>query len=402
MKKSLNMKFTYMMVATIISALGSYAFNFAFMTHIYNISGQDKTYMGLTQLFFISGMLLGNISGGPLGEKHNRKHILVLCEAIRLPLSLIFIFTNNIWALLITHGLKTYFAGVSTPIKRAFITDIVDKENIDKANNLFSASYAIVHILGPLIGTWGYSYFKQLDEIVYLDMATFVISIILLGLIVNIVEKKKEKSHFFDDLKEGINHIKARYDLRGLYERHALVGVFSGIVIPLILPFLTEVLGKTEKEYGIMMVVFGAGGITGAIFNKKVSKKFGLGKTLFFTSLIEPILLFIWAMGFNYYISLGVFYLWGILFFTRAPGQFNYLANFVDKGFISRTNAVLDFIFTLTNISASFLISAIGNNVQTKQLLMGAAIFYAIINILRVNAVSSIALKREEYEAQNS
>jgi MFS family permease len=395
------MKFTYMMVATIISALGSYAFNFAFMTHIYNVSGGDKTYMGLTQLFFISGMLLGNISGGPIGEKHDRKKILILCEAIRLPLSIVFILTNNIWALLFTHGFKTFFAGISTPTKRAFITDIVDKEHIDKANNLFSASYAIVHIAGPLIGTWGYSYFKQLDEIVYLDISTFVLSIILLGMITNVEYIKKEGANFVQDLKEGISHIRARLDLRGLYERHALVGIYSGIVIPLILPFLTEVLGKSEKEYGIMMVVFGVGGITGAILNKKISSKLGLGKTLFFTSLIEPILLLTWAIGVNYYVSLFVFYLWGILFFTRAPGQFNYLANYVNKGFISRTNAVLDFIFTLTNISASFIISVIGNRMETKTLLIYAAISYAVINIIRYNAITSNALRREEYEAEN-
>ena len=398
MKNSGNKKFTYMMVATIVSALGSYAFNFAFMTHIYNISNHDKTYMGLTQLFFITGMLLGNISGGPIGEKHNRKHILLICEAVRLPLSIVFLLTNNIWALLITHGLKTFFAGVSTPTKRAFITDIVHKDKIQKANNMFSASYAIVHILGPLIGTWGYSYFKGLEEIVYLDMATFAISIILLGLIRNIKTKNHSESHFLDDLKEGVTYIKKRMDLRGLYERHALVGVFSGIVIPLILPFLTEVLGKTEKEYGIMMMLFGLGGISGALMNKKITKKFGLGKTLFVTSLIEPILLLLWASGINYYVSLLVFYLWGILFFTRAPGQFNYLANYVSKNFISRTNAVLDFIFTLTNITASFVISIIGNNLATKQLLIGAAIFYAFVNIVRLNTTSSIALKREQHE----
>lgn len=399
MKMPKNMKFTYMMVATIISALGSYAFNFAFMTHIYKVSGGDKTYMGLTQLFFITGMLLGNISGGPIGEKHNRKNILILCELIRLPLSVVFLLTNNIWALLFTHGFKTFFAGISTPTKRAFITDIVETEHIDKANNIFSASYAIVHIAGPLIGTWGYSYFKKLDEIVYLDMATFALSIILLLLIHNVVEIKKSSTNFFEDLKEGINHIKGRYDLRGLYERHALVGVFSGIVIPLILPFLTEVLAKTEKEYGVMMVVFGVGGITGAVFNKKISQKLGLGKTLFYTSLVEPILLFLWASGISYHFSLFVFFLWGFLFFTRAPGQFNYLANFVNKSFISRTNAVLDFIFTLTNISASFLISIIGNRVETKGLLIGAALSYAVINIIRFNAFSSKALKREEHEA---
>ncbi len=377
------------MVATVISALGSYAFNFAFMAYIYDISGHDKSFMGLTQLFFVTGMLIGNVTAGPLGERSNRRNLLTICEVIRIPLSIVFLLTNNIWALLITHGLKTIFAGISTPCKRAFINDITPVENIAKANNIFSASYALVHILGPLIGTWGYSYFKSITNLVYFDISTFIIAPALFMLI-NVTHFKKIATHsFVADIKDGINYVKNRFDLRGLYERHALIGIFSGIVIPLILPFMHDVLGKGEKEYGVAMLIFGLGGLSGALINKKVISKFGIGRVLVFTSFIEPLFLLIWALGINYYISQTVFYFWGVLFFVRVPSQFSYLSHHVAKGYISRTNALLDFIFTLTNISASAIISILGQRVNTKELLVGCALLYFIINLSRMFAISS-------------
>ncbi|MAX67284.1 MAG: MFS transporter [Bacteriovoracaceae bacterium] len=393
-------KYTLTLLATIVSALGSYAFNFAFMAHIYRISDHDKTYMGLTQVFFIVGMLIGNIYAGPIGDRLNRRSVLIFCEIIRIPFTLSFFFLENIWGLMCLHGMKTIFAGVSTPCKRAFILDILPSNLVPSGNNLFSASFAIVHILGPLIGTWCYAKYQALDVVLYFDLLTYIISIIFFLLIPRItaLKTRQVKSYFIQELKDGLYYIKRRLDLRGLYERHALIGIFSGFTIPLILPFLVEVFGKSEIEYGHMMVLFGLGGVTGGLLYKKVTRKFSIGKVLFYSSLLEPFLMFIWAWGINYFVSCGLFYLWGMLFFIRAPSQFSYLSQHVDKAMISRTNAVLDFIFTLTNISASCLISLVGNRVETKNFLLACALFYMIINFLRINSLSSHHLKREKYE----
>lgn len=395
MKKE-NINFTLLMAATIISSLGSYAFNFAFMSYMFDISGGNKSFMGLTQLFFVAGMLSGNILAGPVAEKSNRKNLLIFCEVIRIPLSLVFIFTQNIWGLLITHGLKTIFAGISTPAKRSFINDIIPKENITKANNIFSASYALIHITGPLLGTWGYSYFGGLKEVVLFDTSTFIIAPVIFFLIKISHYTPAQKSHFISDIKEGINFIKNRIDLRGLYERHALIGVFSGLFIPLILPFLHDVLAKDKKEYGIAMVLFGLGGVIGAILHKKFIAKFGLGKILYITSFIEPFLLLIWGLGLNYYLCQFIFLLWGVLFFTRVPAQFSYLSHYVDKNFISRTNAVLDFIFTLTNISASAVITILGAFIATQNFILACAALYIVITLIRARSKESHSLYYRE------
>lgn len=384
------------MTSTVISSLGSYAFNFAFMAYIFDISNHNKSYMGLTQLFFVTGMLLGNIMAGPIGEKNNRKSILIFCEVIRIPVSITFLFTQNIWALLLCHGLKTIFAGVSTPTKRAFINDIVDKQNISKANNIFSASFAVIQITGPLIGTWAYSYFKSIHQVTYFDISTFIIAPLLLLFITIPKFEKKLQTNFLEDIASGLTYIKNRLDLRGLYERHAYVGIFSGLVIPLILPFMHDVLGRGEKEYGIAMVLFGLGGVSGAIFNKKIVSKLGLGKVLYYTSIAEPFFLLLWALAFNYYICQFIFFAWGALFFLRIPSQFSYLSHHVDKTFITRTNAVLDFIFTLTNISASAFIALSASSVKTKDFLILTAIAYIIITLLRHKSKSSFAMLKYE------
>jgi predicted MFS family arabinose efflux permease len=157
-----------------------------------------------------------------------------------------------------------------------------------------------------------------------------------------------------------------------------MVGIISGLLLPLILPFIVEVLNATEKEYGVFMVVFGVGGILGAVFSKKIGAKIGTGKAIALICFIEPLILYFWASGFSLAICILIFAGWGALFFLRVTLQFNYISSYTDKTYLSRTNALFDFVFTLTSITATTFISLGGKNFSTKDVLIYAAIVYGV------------------------
>lgn len=378
--------FSKFITGTTVSAMGSYAFNFAFMSYLYFETGNDKRFVALSQLFFVVGMLLGNLTGGPIAQKMNRKKLLLICEVARIPLViLMFVFSNTIWPLLFLHGARTYFAGMSTPLKRTFITDTLEPEHVQDGNMAFTISYSITQILGPLIGTWMYFYFKELQLIILLDLATFVLATLLFWKVKfdggNI---SKSAFRIVNDLKDAYAYIRQRASLSSLFLKHTLVGCLTGILLPLILPFTVEVLKSTEKEYGVFMFVFGVGGILGAIISKKLNARLGIAQTIALICLIEPLLMFLWIQGTSLYFAYFVFGVWGGVFFLRATTQFNYLAKYVSKDYLSRINGLFDFVFTITSITATTLITLGGTEISTKSFLYGACLIYGVFIILEI------------------
>jgi predicted MFS family arabinose efflux permease len=371
--------------STTVSALGSFAFNFAFMSYLYFATGNDKRFIALSQLFFVIGMLLGNLSGGAIAEKIDRKKLLLYCELIRIPVvATMLFFSDSIWPLLFLHGTKTYFAGISTPLKRTFIHDTTAPKDVPTANMLFTISYSITQIIGPLVGTWCYFYYKDIKVLIVLDLITFAISSLLMFALKYDVKTKlnDKKVKFFIDIKEGFKYITKNGHVLSLFKKHIMVGLISGLLLPLILPFIVEVLKATEKEYGVFMVVFGVGGILGAVFSKKIGDKIGTGKVIALICLVEPIILYFWARGFSLGFCILIFAGWGSLFFLRVTLQFNYISKFIDETFLSRTNALFDFVFTLTSITATTVISLSGRDFSTKTALTYAAFIYGAFVII--------------------
>ncbi len=371
------------LTATTVSAIGSFAFNFAFMSFLYFQTENDKRFVALSQVFFVIGMLLGNLSGGVWGEKFEKRTLLQITELIRVPIVLIMLlFSESIWVLLFLHGLKTYFAGISTPLKRAYINSTIASNKRSEANTGFTISYSITQIIGPFLGTWIYSIVSDLKVLIVIDAITFLISFALMLTIRKSSSETKMETKFFTDLKSAFNYLKGGHAHRGLFYRHTIVGFISGLLIPLVLPFCDEVLGEQEKFYGILMALFGIGGILGAIINQKYLKKINSGKKILYICLLEPIVLLSWIYTSNKYFNLIIFTLWGALFFARATSQFNYISLNIKPEFNSRVSSLFDFVFTATNIIAVTFISIYGHLFTVQLFLSFIGAIYLIGNIL--------------------
>ena len=383
-KKIFSNNFNKLLSGTIVSSLGSYSFNFGLITYLYFASKQDKSFIAYSQLFFVIGMLSGNLLAGPIGEKLNRKKLVIFSEVIRIPIMLVmFLFVENLWVLIILHGLKTIFAGISSPVKRALITDIVEEEQLEKSNTLFTSSYAVIQIFGPFFGTWVYSVFQNINFLIFSNILALVIATLFFHLIKHEREIHKDvsKIKFVEDISKALGLIRKRFDLRALYYRLVLIGMSSGFLIVLILPFTVEELGLTEFEYGVTMVCFGMGGVAGGLLNKFVRKYLSLGKIMILTSALEPFLMLLWAAGFNYYFGLLIIFIWGTIFFLRAPAQINFISKNVSSAFVSRLNSLYDFSFTMFNILAIGIISVLGSSIKSGQFLIGLSLAYILIMI---------------------
>ena len=375
-----NKNFLYLYVAGFTSELGSFALNNALLLYIFKLSDNNPAYMGISQATFIGFFILGSLIGGPIAEKKDKKNVLLTCEYIRIPVLIGFFFTENLVLIFLLKGIIAFFTGIFNPSRMAFINYIVDKDNINQANSIFGTTFAILHILGPILGTQIYTLTGGVDALIYLDLISYALGIILLLKINHRFNPEESmKSKFFPELIEGISYVKKNKDLLSILMFVISIGTCIGILVALFLPFTTEVLNQPPSFYGYIISSFGLGGLLGGLVSHLLSKKLTLGKIIIFSLLSEVTLMFVWISIKIPLLSLVVLFIWGILVFTRITSQLNYVSKYVDKSFLTRVHSLLDMSINVPQILGGVLIGFIGAATP-------------VLSILHVNAFLFLAL----------
>lgn len=375
-----NPNYTRLYIAGATSELGSFITETALMLLVFKLSGNDKGYLGLTRAVFLLFLTIGGILGGPIGNLKNRRQILIFCDVIRIPIVASLLFLQQPDAIVWMNGLIALFTGIFNPSRQAMINEIVPQRNIKQANAIFGSTMATLHLIGPFIGAWVYAQTGGMKEILVFDLFTYVIGIWFLSRIQYkpLAKVDGHQSNFILELKEGFKYLKHRLDLISMFATNVISGLVIGILIPMLLPFIQENLNAGEKEYGILLSLFGLGGIVGGWLSHKLSKRFETGKIIVITVCLEPVFMWWWVYNLNLFIGYLIFFLWGVVVFTRIPTQLNHISDTVPTKVLSQMFALLDLAFVVPNITSGVLLTFIAQGFRTDLLLFYAAIGFAL------------------------
>lgn len=375
-----NENYTRLYLAGSASELGSFITETALMLLVFRLSDQDKSYLGLTRAVFLLFLTIGGILGGPIGNLKNRKQILIFCDIIRIPIVASLIFLRSPDAIIWMNGLIALFTGIFNPSRQAMINEIVPQSKIKQANAIFGSTLATLHLVGPFVGAWMFAQFGGIKEIIAFDLFTYVIGIWFLARIQYRPipsENSDQQGSFTQELKEGFNYLRKRIDLVSMLANNIIGGFVIGALLPLLLPFVTERLNGGEYEYGVLLSLFGLGGIVGGWLSHKISKSLPTGKAIVTCIFIEPLMMGLWVLNSNLYLSYLIFFIWGILVFTRIPSQLNHISDTVPTKVLSQTFALLDLAFVIPNITSGIVLTFIANQYETASLLWYGAVGYA-------------------------
>lgn len=382
-----NPDFFKLYLAGLTSELGSFVTDTAITLFIFALSNQDKSFLGTTRTVFLVCFTMGSLLGGPLGLRFNKKDILIFSEVLRIPLIFSLMFFRDIYFIVIANGLIGLFTGIYNPSRQTLINEIVPEEDIKEANALFSITMAVLHLGGPLIGATLYSYFQGIFQVLSFDLITYVLGIVLLIKINSSYKnknfhdstKRKLASSMWNDFAEGYRYVRSRADLSAMLVFTLMVGFCVGLLIPLLYPFVVEVLHKGEQEYGINISLFGLGGILGSWFAGILGRRYK-PSTLFLVGIIaEAFAMPLWIRTSDFTLNCIVIFVWGALVFIRIPAQLNYLSAHVPKEYMTRVYAFLDLVFVVPNITAGIIVALIGNKLSTFDILNFTSIFFIIL-----------------------
>lgn len=362
--------FRKLYIASLTSELGSFMTETALMLAVFELSGNNKTYLGIIRAVFLASLTLGSLLGGIIGERFNRRQILILSYLCRAPLVVALIYIPRVEVIILVDGLIAFFTGMFNPSRQTMINDIVPTKHMKGANSLMGSTMAILHLVGPFLGASIYAANKTMTPVLLFDFLTYIVGAGLLLQLVYRPPKKTSKSQTMQrELIEGIQYVFKDKALFSLYLNGIVAGLCIGIMFPLLLPYVKEVLGASDTIYGALLSAFGLGGLIGGNLYSKLAAKYSNGKIIINALLAEPVMMLIWLLSASTTGAMVSFFIWGIAVFVRIPAQLNYLSESVETHFLTRCYALLDMSFIIPNIGGGILVAALGDNFATDTVL---------------------------------
>ncbi len=356
--------------ASLTSELGSFMTETALMLAVFELSGSNKTYLGIIRAVFLASLTLGSLLGGVIGERFNRRQILILSYVCRAPLVIALMYIPRVEFIILVDGLIAFFTGLFNPSRQTMINDIVPTKHMKGANSLMGSTMAILHLIGPFLGASIYALNKSMSPVLIFDFITYLVGIgLLLQLTYTPPKKTAESQTMTKELVEGIRYVMRDRALFSLYLNGIVAGLCIGIMFPLLLPYVKEVLNAGDTIYGALLSAFGLGGLIGGTLYQRLGSKYSNGKIIVNSLLAEPVMMLIWLLSASTVGAFLSFFIWGIAVFVRIPAQLNYLSESVETHFLTRCYALLDMSFIIPNIGGGILVAALGDHFATDAVL---------------------------------
>lgn len=232
------------------------------------LTDNDPSAMGITMaLQFAPPLLLVPVTGW-VADRFDRRMLLVVTQSVLLLLGLgigILLLTG-----LMTLGIMYGFAlalGVvaafDNPVRQAFVSDIVARENASNAVALNAASFNGARMIGPAIA--GIVIVAVGTGWVFLvNGVTFLAMIIALALIRPAELIPRAKNQGAGRLADGFRYVGKRPDLIVTFAMVFILGAF-GMNFPIFASTMALEFGEQADGYGLLSSILAIGSLTGAL-----------------------------------------------------------------------------------------------------------------------------------------
>ena len=92
----------------------------------------------------------------------------------------------------------------------------------------------------------------------------------------------------------------------------------------------------------------------------------------------------LWLLFPGFYNTLFIFLIWGLVVILRMTSQLNFISQKVETKYLTRVFSLVDLAFVFPNIASGIIVSIIGNQATTNQILTTVSIVFIILIIPRL------------------
>lgn len=369
----------------IISLSGTWMQSVAQGWLVYSLT-KSPFYLGLVAASGSLPILLFTFAGGIAADRFRKRNVLLLTQASSiLPALLLGILTDinviAVWQVALLAAVLGTINAFDVPARQSFIIEMVGKSNLTNAIALNSAAFHGARMIGPVIAGITIASIG-LPACFYLNALSFVAVIIALSKIKVSGDIREISNGIVKDFIEGIQYIKSDSEI---YRIMLLIAVISLIGMPFItlLPiFAVEVLGRGPEGFGFLVGATGVGALTAALFLAFKGDIKEKNRFLSLSALCFSILLFIFSISRNFYLSIAflVFIGWSLVSFFAIANSFLQLS--VPDNLRGRAMSVYTFVFLGTAPIGNSIMGIAADSIGTTKTVSIAAIICFFISII--------------------
>ena len=260
-------------LSQLVSVLATNMTGFALTIWVYEKTGQ-ATALALMQVFFITPFLILSPLAGALVDRYNRKLMMMVSDLTAGAGTVFLLVMQATGQLQVWHlYLAAVLAGLGNcfqwPAYSAAISTMVPKEQLGRANGMWSLMEAGPGVFSPLLAG-ALLPFIVLTGIMFFDVATFVLAILVLSLVFVPQPQRSEagkeaQGSLLQESVYGFKYIFARPSLLGLQMIFFVGNLFAGIGFTILAPMILARTSNSAPALGAVQSAGAVGGVIGGV-----------------------------------------------------------------------------------------------------------------------------------------
>jgi MFS family permease len=286
-----NRNFAILWQGQLISDFGNAAFAVALGFWVLERTGGNTALMGIVEAAFaIPGVLLGPFAG-TVADRLNRKWIIIAADFIRGILftsmgAMLLFDIFPFWAIYPLAILSGACGAFFSPAIASSIPEIVDRDELSKANSARGLSTSLSSLLGNSLGGWLFSALKAPLLILFNGLSFLYASTTQLFMKMPFVQRETQKQNILKDMIDGMKYTFGSKGIRTILLTAMFINFFAVVGLTLLTPLFQSTPEFGVAKYGYMMGCMMAGAVLGMLILSVVKIKPGQRAGLFGTSVM--------------------------------------------------------------------------------------------------------------------
>lgn len=254
------------------SSFGSSMTSFALIIWSYEQYGSALTTASLSVCSYAPYVLL-SIFAGVLGDKWNKKLILLACNGFAMlgSVTILILFATGklvVWHLYLINALNGLMNTIQQPTTDVAISLLVPQKHYQKVSGMRSFSNSLITVLSPVAAT-AILTLINIQTVILFDLTTFAIAFISLLLLIQIPptehEKKIKQESTLTLVKSGLDYLKRNRGILDLILFLAVINFTASIYDATLPAMILSRAGGGKTALGIVSTAVGVATMLGSI-----------------------------------------------------------------------------------------------------------------------------------------
>ena len=294
-----------------VSNFGSSITQFALPLLVFKLTGSAVS-LGVGFAMFGLPHLLFGLLIGAWTDRLDRKRLMIVVDLlsaavlVSVPLAATAGLLSVWWiyaAIFAASTLGIFFQAAQF----AAIPSLVERDKLVAANGQIQASFSAATVLGPL-AAGALLAFIPIEDLLYVDAATFLVSAVTLSLIARPFNAPREaaRTSIRADVVEGLRYVLRHPVLRNISAMMALINFVSVTVYAQLVLFAKHRFAVTDSELGFLFAADGAGVVLLSLAAGPLRSRFSFGNVALGSLMLSGLMTFALAYAPSYPLAVAL------------------------------------------------------------------------------------------------